>query len=49
MIVLYQNIGFLEAMYEAAATTTASQTPVASINISRVFILTVSVLTLAAV
>lgn len=44
MIVLHQNIWFVEAMYEAAATTTASQNPVASTNINRVFILTVSAL-----
>jgi hypothetical protein len=45
MIVLNQNTGFLEAMYEAAATTTASQTAVASTNISRVFVFTASALT----
>jgi hypothetical protein len=45
MIVLNQNIGFLEAMYEAAATTTASQTAVANTNISRVFVFTASALT----
>jgi hypothetical protein len=39
MTVLYQNIGFLEAAYEAVATTTTSQTAVARTSNSKAFVL----------
>jgi hypothetical protein len=39
MIVLNQNIGFLEAAYEAVATTTTSQTAVARTSNSKAFVL----------